>query len=104
MPQFIKSILLAVQAVWNFFFNSTSLLIVSSFMVGIVAGKNISTQIDGMLFLGGVFGLGIYQWIGVRDFQVSQKQEKQEVHKAVRKLEKKFDRHVGSKKHAIVPE
>ncbi len=84
--------------------NSTSLLVISSFLIGVVAGKNITSSIDGVLFLTGVLGLALYQWIGVRDFYVSLKNEKMADKKAIQKLEKKIDRHVKIKKVAIAPE
>ncbi len=95
MNHTLKKSIRVVKNFVQFMFSTTALLVVSSFMIGIVAGKNISSGTDSMLFLSGVFGLGLYQWIGVREYQVSQNNEKKEVRKAVRKLEKKFDRHVG---------
>ena len=95
MNRYLEKSIKSVKGIVQFMFSTTALLVVSSFMIGLVAGKNISTGTDSMLFLGGVFGLALYQWIGVRDHQISEKIEKKEVKKAVRKLEKKFDRHVG---------
>ena len=96
MHHFLEKSIALLKGIVQFMFSTTALLVVSSFMIGIVAGKNISTSTDSMIFLTGVFGLALYQWIGVRDHQIAEKNEKKAVRKAVRKLERKFDRHVGT--------
>ena len=95
MSEYLETSISTLKNIVRFMFSPTALLAVSAFMIGIVAGKNISSGTDSMLFLGGVFGLALYQWIGYKQHNIAEMNQQKEDRKAVRKLEKKFDRHVS---------